>query len=141
MSEFSRRYITDNIEIYWPSEWRFAADNVKQGSSSDGICVEKLEQNLEMFNSQNIQNLTDEAISLYQNLLDRHNIAPEMARMVLPQSLMTSWRWSGSLGAFCKMCNLRLDPHAQKEAQIVAQEIKNTLEYLYPVSSKLLIRR
>ena len=35
MSEYSRRYITDDVEFYTPDVWRKAAADVKQGSSNE----------------------------------------------------------------------------------------------------------
>ena len=61
-------------------------------------------------------------------------VAPEQARMVLPQNTMTNWIWTGSLVAFARVCKLRLDSHAQKEAQELAQKINDVVAPLYPVS-------
>ena len=59
----------------------------------------------------------------YRQLLD-DGVAPEQARMVLPQSMITEWYWSGSLYAFAKMCGLRLKPDAQYETRLVAEQIE-----------------
>ncbi|WP_287671056.1 FAD-dependent thymidylate synthase [Accumulibacter sp.] len=61
-------------------------------------------------------------------------LAPEQARMFLPQNMMTEWIWSGSLLAFMRICNLRLDSHTQKETQDVAKEIAFYLEKEFPES-------
>ncbi len=63
----------------------------------------------------------------------------EQARQVLPQSMMTTWVWSGTLGAFCDMLKLRLDPHTQYETRLVAQEVAKIVEELFPVSYKALV--
>ena len=65
-------------------------------------------------------------------------IAPEMARMVLPQSMMTEWYWSGTLIAFARVCNLRCKPDTQLETQLVANQIDEQSEPLFPVSWKAL---
>jgi thymidylate synthase (FAD) len=62
------------------------------------------------------------------------NIAPEMARMVLPQSMYTEWYWSGSLMAFARVCNLRCKPDTQLETQMVANQIDKIGEELFPYS-------
>ena len=67
-------------------------------------------------------------------------VAPEMARMVLPQSMFTEWWWSGSLDAFADMCNLRLKQDSQYESRLVAQQISEEMERLYPVSWKALVK-
>ena len=128
MSEFSRRYITDDIEFYEPDYWRKAAPNKKQGSLEEDTGI----------NVKTFPGHTDRCVEYYEYLL-REGVAPEQARMVLPQSTMTEWTWSGTLGAFCKMCQLRLHPEAQYEARLVAQEVyKHLLEY-YPVTAKAFV--
>jgi thymidylate synthase (FAD) len=72
-------------------------------------------------------------LELYYDLL-KLGVAPEQARMVLPQSMMTEWYWSGSLYAFAKMCGLRLQDDAQYETRLVAKQIEKIMIDLYPVS-------
>jgi len=69
----------------------------------------------------------------YQHLLE-HGVAPEQARMVLPQSMMTEWYWSGTLYAFAKMCQLRCAKDTQQESREVAMQVAEYMEKLYPVS-------
>jgi thymidylate synthase (FAD) len=126
MSEFSRRYITDDIEFYQPEAWRAAAADKKQGSGADLDWVHEP--------------------YCYKVCLDNYNfmlktgIAPEQARMVLPQSLMTSWTWSGTLGAMAKVCRLRLGQDAQAETRYIAEEIYKHLCTYYPVSAPALVK-
>jgi len=133
MSEFSRRYITDGIEFYEPDYWRKAAPNKKQGSLEESVGSD-LERGC------NIKDRVHQEMSVeyYQDLLQT-GVAPEQARMVLPQSTMTEWTWSGTLGAFAKMCQLRLHPEAQYEARLVAQEVYRHLKAQWPVSAPALV--
>lgn len=126
-SEFSRRYKTDDIEFYEPDYWRKAAPDKKQGSSDEIV------EGSEKWKVNNDPILDD-----YKGLLER-GVAPEQARMVLPQSLMTEWTWSGTLGAFAKMCRERLGKDAQYETRIVAQQVYDYLKEYYPVSAKALV--
>ena len=119
-NEVSRRYIDSEPEYYKPTEWRGRPTNSKQGSSGT----------VKVFG---IEAAEDFCTQTYKNLLES-GVAPEMARMILPQSLMTSWYWSGTLGAFAKMCNLRCKPDTQYEAQLVANEIDKHMKELFPVS-------
>jgi len=80
----------------------------------------------------------NKSLEAFQELLGL-GVAPEQARMVLPQSTMTEWTWSGTLGAFAKMCRERLDPHAQAETRKVAGSIYAFLLTYYPNSSKFLV--
>lgn len=75
---------------------------------------------------------------LYTSMIE-DGYSAEQARMVLPQSTMTEWTWSGTLGAFAKMCQLRLHPEAQYEARLVAQQVYECLKEYYPVSAKALV--
>ena len=54
--------------------------------------------------------------------------------MVLPQSTMTEWYWSGSLDAFADMGNLRCKPDPQYASRVVANPIAEEMGQLYPVS-------
>ena len=80
-----------------------------------------------------IETLTYIMEEMYDNLLDL-GVCPEQARMILPQSMYTSWVWTGSLLAYSRMCKLRLDSHAQRETQEVAKQISDIIEPLFPVS-------
>lgn len=132
MSEFSRRYITDGVQFYEPT-WRAAAENVKQGSGGpmDSTAVKPV--------TNKYKQLCKGAYRTFLRMLDL-GAAPEQARMVLPQSTMTAWTWSGSLGAFAKMCTLRMHPDAQKESREVAEKIYSYLEEYYPVSAPALVK-
>ena len=131
-NEVSRRYVDSTPEFYTPTEWRKRAKDKKQGSLSEPIA------------SQGIANaIKKEAeivcVNAYNALL-RKDVCPEQARMVLPQSLMTSWYWSGSLYAFSRVCNLRLKEDAQAETREVAESISNHCAIMFPISWKNLIR-
>lgn len=133
-NEVSRRYVDDKPTFYKPSEWRKRAANKKQGSSDEILTDQEtsiLDNNLEKYYS--------DSLELYQAMLN-DNIAPEQARFILPQSMMTEWYWTGSLAAFARFCNLRLDSHAQKEIQDLAKIVSDIIEPLFPISWKYLVR-
>ena len=67
------------------------------------------------------------------------DIAPEMARMILPQNMMTVWYWSGTLYAFARVCNLRMKEDSQSETRVIAIHIAQVLKDHYPVSAKYLL--
>lgn len=134
MSEFSRRYITDDVEFYF-HEYREAPESKKQGSGgkhpmwNHGVGTGYMEEVYEHY---------DNSVGLYLKMIE-DGVAPEEARGVLPQDLMTEWTHSGTLGAFAKLCRLRLHKDAQYECRLVAKEIyKHLLEH-YPVSAKALV--
>lgn len=137
-SEFSRRYITDDIEFYEPDYWRKAAPNKKQGSLEEAVEAQSVVCIGEDYGEYRFIDYRRLAYDAYNELLCQ-GVAPEQARMVLPQSTMTEWTWSGTLGAFAKMCQLRLHPEAQYEARLVAQQVYEYLKEYYPVSAKALV--
>lgn len=133
-NEESRRYIDDEPEFYSPVSWRSRPKNMKQGSGEEVIDLLRWNDDAEnQFADDCYEYVATQCLYLYNNMLES-GIAPEQARMVLPQSTMTNWVWTGSLVAFARVCKLRLDSHAQKEAQELAQKIHDVVAPLYPVS-------
>ena len=121
-NEISRRYVDDEPEFYMPDNWRGRAQDKKQGSTGKITVSPDI-----------VTDMGKSAKKDYEYLLDL-GICPEQARMILPQSMMTEWYWSGSLDAFADMCNLRCKPDTQVESQEVAWEIDRTMLELFPVS-------
>ena len=131
-NEVSRRYVDSEPEFYRPDGgWRLRADNVKQGSS-DGV-----HEDSKTFD-ENVEHLIGFALGSYEGLLLR-GVCPEQARMVLPQSMMTEWIWSGSLFAFARVCRPRTDSYWQLETRKVAEQISDLMENQWPVSWKALM--
>ena len=120
-NEISRRYVDDELEFYKPDVWRGRSADKKQGS--DGVANTSITSDY----------INNQARIIYKNLLD-DGVAPEQARMVLPQSTMTEWYWSGSLDAFAAMCRLRLPSDTQQETRVVARQISEKMAELFPVS-------
>ena len=80
----------------------------------------------------------EQSLAAYERLLAA-NVAPEQARMVLPQGVMTDWYWTGSLVFWHRVCRLRLDAHSQQETSEVAQQISSICSGLFPISWQCLI--
>ena len=132
-NEESRRYIDDEPEFYLPPLFRKAADNVKQGSSDEEVRWLTVGKYANVSTRRRASTIAKYAKELYEDMIGS-GVAPEMARMVLPQSLYVTWWWSGSLAAFARVCKLRLDAHAQRETQQIAQDISTEAAKLFPVS-------
>jgi thymidylate synthase (FAD) len=130
-NEVSRRYVDYKAETYNPLHLRARDPKLKQGSKEED--VKDNEKAAEL-----IQKSHDEAIANYEALMEM-NVAPEMARMALPQSMYTSFIETGSLYAYARLCKLRLDPHAQREIQEYAKAIDSFLRERFPVSWEALI--
>lgn len=131
-NEVSRRYVDNEPDIYSPDHWRQRPENKKQGSG------EAFEKEHQQFMQQQYVEIMDRVLKMYEYML-AYGVAPEQARMMLPQSMMTSWWWSGSLDAFADMCKLRLGPDSQTETREVAIQIAEEMINLFPVSWKALM--
>ena len=128
-NEISRRYVDYEPEFYEVDKWRGRPVDKKQGSS---------EENIEWINrsirTSALQDQVENVALANYNLMIGAGVAPEQARMILPQSMMTEWYWSGTLYAFARVCNLRCAEDAQYETRIVANLINDECEKLFPIS-------
>ena len=120
-NEISRRYVDNLPEFYTPDVWRGKSADKKQGS--EGVCQPPMWTDTTM----------EQVLDLYNQMI-HDGVSPEQARMILPQSTMTEWYWSGSLDAFAAMCKLRCASDTQYETRIVADQISEAMLGLFPVS-------
>ena len=122
-NEISRRYVDDEPEFYVPDVWRGRSADKKQGSDGSVEVMHFM-----------LQDAYEAAYYGYKELVHNDLVAPELARMILPQATMTEWYWSGSLDAFASMCQLRCKPDTQYESRLVADQISEKMVELFPVS-------
>jgi thymidylate synthase (FAD) len=125
-NEVSRRYVDSDFDFWIPTQLRQRDSNKKQGSKDEkiqynGHCIAKM------------QNHYNTSLALYNDLLS-FDVCPEQARAVLPQSMMTEFIETGSLAAYARLYKLRVDPTAQREIQILAEEVGNLLKEKFPIS-------
>ena len=130
-NETSRRYVDTFPRFWYPTTWRERAENLKQGST-----------NHEIYGKTWVDERYQAAITLcertYKEML-KAGVCPEQSRSVLPQSMITKWYWSGSLYAFARVCNLRLQEDAQTETRWIAEAIAKHMEGIFPISWKYLV--
>lgn len=129
-NEVSRRYVDEPPEFYQPNVWRGRPVNSKQGSSDVVIPELTIKWGDLPWNYRQVIELCEE----YYNEMIKAGIAPEQARMVLPQSMYTEYYVTGSLAAWARAYKLRIDPHAQKEIQDLAKYWDEIIQPLFPVS-------
>ena len=148
-NEISRRYVDEKPEFYMPDVWRKRSEDKKQGSSDEVVDMLHLlvvDHELSIEGHTHYDNMkgrpdewtsfiNEKSLELYDAMINSE-VCPEQARMVLPQSMMTEWYWSGSLDAFADMCNLRCADDTQAETSFVADAIDEEMEQLFPVSWK-----
>tara|TARA_R110001592_G_scaffold11275_1_gene56110 strand:+ start:1759 stop:2439 length:681 start_codon:yes stop_codon:yes gene_type:complete len=144
-NEISRRYVDDEPDFYVPKVWRGRSADKKQGSEGvvDTGSITNMGEPYEGdFGKETMTEFIEEESLLlgkfYERLL-KVGVAPEQARMVLPQSTLTEWIWSGSLDAFADMCRLRCASDTQYETRVVADQINTEMFKLFPVSWEALL--
>lgn len=132
-NEISRRYVDTDVEFYEPEEWRSRPSNgIKQGSG--GIHPES------SYFTDQYEKFLLRVEMLYDEMIE-NDIAPEMARMVLPQSMMVDWVWTGSLEAFYHVYRLRSGEGAQEEAKEFAEKLKEIIEPEFPNAWNALVNK
>ena len=136
--EFSQRYQDVNRldSIFEPIELRSQCEDNRQSS------VEVIDPQIPVEGgtlpaSDMIGTYLSSAHKLYNQLLEA-GVAREQARMVLPLATTTKIHMTGSIRSWIHFLELRDDEHAQKEIQLVAQEIKKHFIKEFPVISKAL---
>lgn len=129
-NEVSRRYVDDDPTFYMPKVWRKRAENKKQGSSDEPADLSPLSQ--EAYGE-----CCAKCLKMYNSLLE-DGVAPEQARMVLPQSMYTSYYVTGSLAAWARAYKQRTDDHAQSEWDEITPQWNEILREHFPVSWKAL---
>jgi len=146
-NEISRRYVDDEPEFYVPDGWREKSSDKKQGSGDRFVNVLPQDDTEDFASDKDYlaefwevettgyveDNSYCPSLTVYEDLLEA-GVCPEQARMVLPQSTMTEWYWSGSLDAFADMCILRCKDDTQEETRVVAQQISEVMLSLFPNS-------
>lgn len=140
VNEVSRRYVDSEPDFYFPKKFGVKAENKKQGAKEDEFITSltwgsKQQRTPDEF----LKEYYDKALWGYNFLLSQ-GVAPEDARMLLPQAMYTSWYWTGSLAAYARIYKLRINPHAQRQSGEIAIMISNIIEPLFPVSWKALTR-
>lgn len=131
-NEVSRRYVSDNLEIYQQEFRRRPEGGIKQGSSDAVVDFPRIYLDRQEYTIEEIQ---DAIVDAYYRAVDKdgeYRIAPECARGVLPLNLMTTWIWTGSLTAFFHMYRLRSSSHAQKEVREIAKLCSELIEPIFP---------
>lgn len=131
-NEVSRRYV-DTVPECWipsPDQIRERDPKLKQGSKETSVInAEEVHQMMKTHTEVNVM--------LYEDLLSK-GVAPEIARCILPQSMMTEFIETGSLAAYARLYKLRTDPTAQREIRRYAEMIGELIEPLFPISWKAL---
>lgn len=136
-NEISMRYCDKPLGFFFPEAWRSRPDKSLKQGSGDGV-VEVLHRGDDSYSwaektTEAYFDHVADCVNLYQDMLS-NNVAPELARMVLPQAMLTDWVWTGNLMAFSHVYNLRSKDNAQLEARFFAEQLDKVLQPIFPVS-------
>lgn len=132
-NEVSKRYVDTVPDMYYPTKWRKRPDDgIKQGSGTGHPFSPRWAR----FYEDHIE----QCCEIYRDMI-RDGIAPEMARMVLPQSMMVDFIWSGNLLAFHHVWKLRSGEGAQIEAREFAEKLHDAIKPAFPVGWDALTNR
>ncbi|AUG85365.1 thymidylate synthase [Vibrio phage Thalassa] len=130
-NEVSRRYVKSNVKFFIPEKWRAAPEgSIKQGSAGTHPDNDNIKLGYDHF--------IEHCEEFYNKLLS-DGVAPEMARMVLPQSMMTEWVWTGNLLAMAHIYKERIAPGAQEEVREFAKKLDSVIRPLFPISWSALV--
>jgi thymidylate synthase (FAD) len=132
-NEISRRYVDSPPSIWIPESFRERDINLKQGSKPTQV-QDSSTANLVYGES------VESCLKTYNKLLEL-NVAPEIARSILPQGMYTEFIETGSLAAYVRLCNLRMDSHAQREIQEYANAVATLVEPHFPHSWKAMMNK
>jgi thymidylate synthase (FAD) len=125
-NEISYRYVQAEQSYWEPKELRSDDKDIKQGSGKGVL------SGMKALMARSVYESAISASSIAYKTLLGLGVSKEQARSVLPTAVMTEWYWTGSVLAFSRICNLRLDKHAQAETGEIAQMISDELKVFYP---------
>tara|TARA_R100000655_G_scaffold24787_1_gene50272 strand:+ start:2720 stop:3436 length:717 start_codon:yes stop_codon:yes gene_type:complete len=126
-NEISRRYVKTTPKFFNPKWKKKPEGNIKQGSGEDFDLDDSITLDKEY------QEACQLGLAAYNTMIIK-GVCPEQARFVLPQGMMTTWYWTGSLAAYARFYKLRTDSHAQSEIQTYAKSIGEIIKPLFPAS-------
>lgn len=145
-NEVSRRYVKDTPDVFVPEFRKAPVGSIKQGSSDELMEEVLLIQTLhtgdwgetvvDLFYG--YEDLVQMAVDWYEKNVAA-GMAPEVARAILPQGMMTEWMWTGNLLAFAHVYKERSAPGAQKEVQEFAKQLDEVIRPLFPVAWAALV--
>lgn len=139
-NEISRRYTSEELEFYLPSEMRKQDVKNRQASLDETFNpVVEFDPNdfpkfLKLDCVSAIKQHTIESIKLYNKMIGQ-GVAREQARMILPQSLYTTYWCTGSLHNWMNSFIAKRDHEdAQWEIKLLAREISRQIKCIWPIA-------
>lgn len=118
-NEVSRRYVDEEPTMFEVDHYRSRPEkSIKQGSGGVHPESDVIKEMVKKYH--------EYTVNTYNTMI-KEKVAPEQARGLLPQDMMTEYYVTGSVKAWRRVLKQRLDAHAQKEVQDLAQKIENEI--------------
>lgn len=118
INSYSARYSVMADEFYVPQPNQLS----KQHAMSRQCSGEALDLTLAEGISSDILDHSQKSYAFYEKLINQ-GVSRELARMILPQNIYTSWYWKIDLHNLIHFLTLRISEHAQTEIRAYAQVI------------------
>ena len=131
-NERSMRYKDSVIDVYVPDMFRGRPDNLHSGSADIDVSGQVV-FGQDMSVEELYRDAVAEALDSYTKLVEA-GLAPEQARFVLPQGMITRWIWTGSLYGWYEVWRQRSSEHAQYEARLFASQLDTHMSSLLPIA-------
>jgi len=130
-SEQSARFSIVENEFYVPEVDRIKPQsNINKQGSNEQI---ELSASLKQATVDLFSLFATQAHEAYDKMIES-NVARELARMILPQSMYTQFHFTMNLRNIFHFLSQRLDEHTQWETRQVAKAIANIVKKLFPIA-------
>ena len=131
VNEYSARYSVMHDEFYFPDPEQIQTQSKSNKQGRDGHLNEDEIRSFQ----EGLEVITGGAWVEYQKALD-NGVTREVARMLLPINIYTSWYWKIDLHNLMHFLALRCDPHAQWEIRQYADLILSIMRLWVPAAAQ-----
>lgn len=144
-NERSMRYKDSVIDVFVPDMFRGRPDKLHDGSTDRDVRLDVTNFSIDIDGGDYYQpdvgelynHAVEMAVQAYEGLVEA-GLAPEQARFILPQGMITRWVWTGSLYGWYSVYKQRSSEHAQYEVREFARQLDEHMSKLFPIAWKAL---
>lgn len=144
-NERSMRYKDSVIDVFVPDMFRGRPDKLHDGSTDRDVRLDVTNFSIDIGGGDYYQpdvgelynHAVEMAVQAYECLVEA-GLAPEQARFILPQGMITRWVWTGSLYGWYSVYKQRSSEHAQYEVREFARQLDEQMSKLFPIAWKAL---
>lgn len=140
-NERSMRYKDSVIDVFVPDMFRGRPDKLHDGSTDRDVRLDVTNFSIDIGGGDYYQpdvgelynHAVEMAVQAYEGLVEA-GLAPEQARFILPQGMITRWVWTGSLYGWYSVYKQRSSEHAQYEVREFARQLDEHMSKLFPIA-------